>query len=78
MHALIFDLDGTLRDKLIEHKHYVCSTARTCRRSPAGGGASKRSPAAHGSATPRETTFDWDAGGSGGVNSTEPRRRTDL
>ena len=24
MQALIFDLDGTLRDKLIEYKHYVC------------------------------------------------------
>ena len=33
-----------LHDKLIEHKHYIASTATTCRKSPAGVGTQQGPP----------------------------------
>ena len=45
-----------IRDKLIEHKEYICRTATTCPRSPAGLGGRKRRP--QGCVRPRPTTSD--------------------
>ena len=50
-----------IRDKLIEHKQYIESTARTCPRSPAGAGPSEARRGAR-APRPRPTTSERRAG----------------